>query len=157
MVFAASGGGGQTKMYDVRAYEKGPFATFAPDAGGPIDFSSVKFSHDGKLMLLGTAQGKVLLLDAFTGDLIRAFTGHSNSERVPLEACFSPDAEYVLGGSEDGSIWRWQTSNGQPMPPLTGHTGPVSAIKCNPTRMLFASACSLLCMWLPTPQPSGGF
>ena len=59
MVFAASGGGGQTKMYDVRAYDKGPFATFTPDMGGPIDFSSVKFSHDGKLMLLGTTQGTV--------------------------------------------------------------------------------------------------
>ena len=212
MVFAASGGGGQTKMYDVRAYEKGPFATFAPDAGGPIDFSSVKFSHDGKLMLLGTTQGRaprapwktaapeaslvgrlalpraprapaqaqgrlpprppasaagapglalcstpalcgtqVLLLDAFSGELERVFSGHDNSRQLPLEPCFGPDAEYVLSGSEDGTVWRWRTATGEALPPLQGHTGPVGALKVNPTRMLLASACSALCLWLPQP------
>jgi len=158
MVFAASGGGGQTKMYDVRAYDKGPFATFSPDMGGPIDFSSVKFSHDGKLMLLGTTQGAVLLLDAFTGDLVRTFSGHDNARQLPLEACFGPDAEYVLSGSEDGTIWRWRTQTGEALPPLQGHTGPVGAPKVNPTRMLLASACSALCLWLPQqpqPQPTG--
>ena len=212
MVFAASGGGGQTKMYDVRAYDKGPFATFTPDMGGPIDFSSVKFSHDGKLMLLGTTQGtvprhvessrpeasatsatspsssprqrqnelraafslgqprpvgrcvpgwpaipalfrtQVLLLDAFTGGLVRTFSGHDNTRQLPLEACFGPDAEYVLSGSEDGTIWRWRTATGEALPPLQGHSGPVGALKVNPTRMLLASACSALCLWLPQQQ-----
>ena len=152
MVFAASGGGGQTKLYDVRAYDKGPFATFAPDMGRAIDYSCVKFSHDGKLMLLGTTQGAVLLLDAFSGDLVRTFTGHDNARQMPLEACFSPDADYVLSGSEDGTIWRWHTQTGEALPPLQGHTGPVGALKVNPTRMLLASACSALCLWLPLPQ-----
>ena len=191
-------------MYDVRAYEKGPFARFTPDAGGPIDFSSVKFSHDGKLMLLGTTQGRapravedgragglprrpprpparsasasassgpppaspsslgrrcawaglvrhtpalcgtqVLLLDAFSGALERVFSGHDNSRQLPLEPCFVPDAEYVLSGSEDGTVWRWRTATGEALPPLQGHTGPVGALKVNPTRMLLASACLL--------------
>jgi hypothetical protein len=81
MVFAASGGGGQTKMYDVRAYDKGPFATFTPDMGGPIDFSSVKFSHDGKLMLLGTTQGTV---PRHVGNQPPRVFGHFALQLVPL-------------------------------------------------------------------------
>lgn len=180
LVFAAAGGGGQTKLFDVRAYGKGPFTTFAPDVGGPVNFSCVKFSYDGKLMLLGTTQGTLLLLDAFNGELVRSFSGHDNAQQLPLEACFrcgaaegasnrlaprlrhphaprappcrSPDADFVLSGSEDGTIWRWRVQSGEALPALQGHAGPVGALKVNPTRMMLASACSALCLWLPLPQ-----
>lgn len=95
----------------------------------------------------------MLLLDAFSGALERVFSGHDNSRQLPLEPCFGPDAEYVLSGSEDGTVWRWRTATGEALPPLQGHTGPVGALKVNPTRMLLASACSALCLWLPQPQP----
>lgn len=137
-----------TQLFDVRAYEKGPFLTFAPDLGSRGS-SCIKFSNDGKLMLLSTTNGRVLLLDAFKGDLIQCFSGHANQQGVPLEACFSADAEYILAGAEDGSIWRWHTRTGQVLPALKGHPGAVGAIKCNPTRMMMASACSVVCMWLP--------
>ena len=83
--------------------------------------------------------------------LERVFSGHDNSRQLPLEPCFGPDAEYVLSGSEDGTVWRWRTATGEALPPLQGHTGPVGALKVNPTRMLLASACSALCLWLPQP------
>ena len=104
--------------------------------------------NDGKLMLQCTTEGKVLLLDAYDGKLIQSFSGHDNTRGLPLEACFSADAEYIVAGSEDGSIWRWHTRNGQVLPALKGHPGPVTAIKCSPTRMMMASACSMLCLWL---------
>ena len=44
-----------------------------------------------------------------------------------------------------------RTATGEALPPLQGHTGPVGALKVNPTRMLLASACSALCLWLPQP------
>ena len=132
----------------MRAYEKGPFLTFSPNLGGAESFSCIKFSNDGKLMLQSTTQGKVLLLDAYKGDLIQSFSGNDNVTGMPLEACFSADAEYCVAGSEDGSIWRWHTRTGQALPPLKGHPGPVTALKCSPTRMMMASACSLLCLWL---------
>ena len=34
-------------------------------------------------------------------------------------------------------------------PLLKEHLAPVGAIKCNPTRMMLASACSAVCLWLP--------
>lgn len=159
VVFAATIGGGQTSLFDVRATQKGPFVTFtsAPGVGsGGVEgasFSCLKFSNDGKLLLQSTAGGKVLLLDAFNGAVLQTFTGHDNQKGAALEASFSADAEFVMCGSEDGTIWRWHRASAQALPPLAGHVGAVAAVKCSPTRMMIASACSLVCLWLPM-QPA---
>ena len=93
------------------------------------------------------------MLDAFNGELLNTCVGHANASGAPLEACFSPDAAYVVSGSEDGKVWRWHT-----LPPklgerepaaLLGHQAVVGAVKCNPTRMMVASACTAVCLWLP--------
>ena len=139
------------RLFDVRAYEKGPFSTFSPELGGSKGFTGIKFSNDGKLMLLSTNQGMVVLLDAFKGEVLQIFVGHSNEHGMALEACFTPDAAFVLSGSEDGGIWRWETATGKASAVLREHAFPVSAIKCNPTRMMLASACSSLSLWLPPP------
>jgi len=150
VVLAAALSGGLIKLFDVRKTATGPFTTFAPALGDSKDFASVCFSRDGKLMLLGTAQGVVFNMDAYTGELLQHYTGHANARGVPLEACFSADGAQVLCGSEDGTVWRWRTRDAQPLSaPLTGHSGPVAAIRCNPTRQLVASACEHVCLWLP--------
>lgn len=95
-----------------------------------------------------TVQPKVYLLDAYKGDLLHTFVGHENTQGLQLEACFSADSDYVLAGSENGSIWRWHTRTGQAMPVLKGHPGPVTALRCSPTRMMMASACSFVSLWL---------
>lgn len=165
LVFAAAIRGGQVMLYDVRAYDKGPFVTFAPDLGGNRGFSGLKFSNDGKMMLLATMQGPHVLLDAYSGNMLQRFAGHSNEAGLPLEACFSPDSEFVLAGGDDGGIYRWATRTGSALPTLREHTSPVVALKVNPTRMMLASACTAVAMWLPdtrppsargAPQPTGG-
>ena len=151
LVFAVAIGGSQIKLFDVRAYDKGPFATFEPSLGGSKSFACIKFSNSGKLMLLTTTDGSVILLDSFTGALLSVLTGHMNTQGMPLEACFTPDGQFVVAGSEDGGIYRWHTGTGmQSGTVLREHTCPVTAIKCNPTRMMLASACSTLCLWLPS-------
>lgn len=153
IVFAAAICGGRIKMFDVRAYDKGPFLTFLTgDLGGSKSFSSIKFSNDGNAMLVATTQGVHALLDAFSGKVINSYTGHpvaTEGTPKPLEACFSPDSEFVLAGGEDGGIYRWETRTGKALPTLREHKAPVRAIKCNPTRMMIASADTALCMWLP--------
>mmetsp|Transcript_64852 Transcript_64852/g.128219 ORF Transcript_64852/g.128219 Transcript_64852/m.128219 type:complete len:125 (-) Transcript_64852:256-630(-) len=122
---------------------------FTPDLGGSKSFSCIKFSNDGKFMLLTTTEGSIALLDSYKGDLLRVFTGHSNEREIPLEACFTPDAEGVVAGGEDGSISLWETASGKQSRVIPAHPAPVAAIKCNPTRMMVASACSQVCLWLP--------
>lgn len=51
---------------------KGPFEIFS--AGGDIsDANVVKFSNDGRLMLLTTMDGHVHVLDSFRGTLVSFF------------------------------------------------------------------------------------
>lgn len=149
MVFAAAIGGSQVKLYDVRGFDKGPFETFAPDLGGRTSFSSLKFSNDGKLMLLSTTRGAIALLDAYHGTLLHTLSGHANEQGMPLEASFTPDGQFVVAGAEDGGIWRWSVVNGQAFPVVREHNKPVRVIRCNPTRTMLVSACSALCLWLP--------
>jgi len=145
------------QLFDVRAYDKGPFLTFTPDIGHPapghpMSFSGIKFSNDGKLILVSSCHGVHALLDAFKGGLLRTFTGHSHGVEVPLEACFSPDSEYVLCGGADGTIWRYRSGTGQALPPLREHAAPVKSIRCNPTRMLLAcgDGDGFTSLWLPS-------
>ena len=51
-------------------------------------------------------------------------------------------------GTQDGAIWRWERESGASAV-LREHTSAVSAIKCNPTRQMLASADSSVCLWLP--------
>lgn len=51
---------------------KGPFETFS--VGGDVsDANVVKFSSDGRLMLLTTSDGKIHVLDSFRGTLVSCF------------------------------------------------------------------------------------
>lgn len=153
IIFAAAICGGRVKLFDVRSYDKGPFLTFlTADLGGSKSFSSIRFDNNGHHMLLATTQGVHVLLDAFSGRIVQQYTGHPVAQGAsprPLEACFSPDSNYVLCGGEDGGIWRWETKSGKALRTLREHHAPVGAIKCNPTRMMLASADSATCLWLP--------
>ncbi|KAK7313984.1 hypothetical protein VNO77_39191 [Canavalia gladiata] len=71
LVFAIAFGG-YIRMFDARKYEKGPFEIFS--VGGDIsDANVVKFSNDGRLMLLTTADGHIHVLDSFRGTLVSTF------------------------------------------------------------------------------------
>ena len=59
------------------------------------------------------------------------------------------DAQLWTGG-EDGGIYRWETQSGKALRTLNEHHYPVGAIKCNPTRMMIASADSAVSLWLPS-------
>lgn len=150
LVFAAAICGGAVKLFDIRGYDKGPFLTFSPDLGGAKSFSSLTFSNNGKQLLLATTSGAHTLLDAFSGGVTATFTV-PNAKGLPLQAAFSPDSNFVLAGGDDGSVHRWNIGEVKAAPVLREHTSPVTAIKCNPTRMMLASAANEICFWLPLP------
>ncbi|XP_052197748.1 protein ANTHESIS POMOTING FACTOR 1 isoform X3 [Diospyros lotus] len=69
LVFAIAFGG-CIRMFDTRKYEKGPFDIFS--VGGDIsDANVVKFSNDGRLMLLTTADGHIHVHESFRGTLVQ--------------------------------------------------------------------------------------
>ncbi|KAG8530437.1 uncharacterized protein KY384_004939 [Bacidia gigantensis] len=116
-------------LYDLRNYDKPPFATFDVRSylpqqtvnSGKLDWTRLEFSNDGKSLLLGTnSSAGHLLLDAFEGTLrahcvrsqapthLRATPEMRSEHRGQGDVCFSSDGRYVIGGSggnHDAIVW----------------------------------------------------
>ncbi|XP_051117546.1 protein ANTHESIS POMOTING FACTOR 1 [Andrographis paniculata] len=153
LVFAVALEGGAIKLFDSRSYDKGPFDTFLV-GGDTAEVSDIKFTNDGKSMLLTTAKNHVYVLDAYNGDKKCGFHLDS-SQNATIEATFTPDGQYVLSGSGDGNIHAWNISS---MPPKRVRSfdsciGVPSCLKWAPRRAMFAAASSILTLWIPNPNP----
>lgn len=178
LIFAAGISSESVKLYDLRSFDKGPFSSFKltgkwngyyllrtkrvltfvilyfaaekEDRNGP-EWTGLKFSPDGKTILISTNGSMIKLIDAFSGTVLQTFTGHLNTKSIPLEASFSPDSQFVISGSTDGRIHIWNAENGTKVCVLNGdHTGPVGCVQFNPKYMMMASTCKNMAFWLPS-------
>jgi len=149
LVFAAAVDNNSIKLYDLHSFDKGPFVTFQVDHPRLVEWQTIKFSNDGKFILLSTSEN-IFLVDAFTGVLKETY---QNGTQL-LEASFSPDAKYVLAGSEDGNIHVWQTESGKEIALLQGHSSSVGVVQWNPKTMMIASGCTNLVFWIPADLES---
>ena len=157
LVFAIAFGG-YIRMFDARKYEKGPFEIFS--IGGDIsDANTVKFSNDGRLMLLTTADGHIHVLDSFRGTLLSTYNVTPVSCNSTLEASFSPEGMFVISGSGDGSIYAWSVRSGKEVGSwrsATADTGP-PVIKWAPGSLMFATGSSELSFWVPDLSKLGSY
>lgn len=58
----------------------------------------MKFSSCGNLILLGTSDNLIILLDAFKGEEKYKLTNFINEASI-IECSFTPDTKYILSGS----------------------------------------------------------
>ncbi|XP_068171966.1 WD repeat-containing protein 82-like [Antennarius striatus] len=145
LIFAAGVESQAIKLYDLRAFDKGPFTSFEMMFNRVCDWTGLKFSNDGKLILISTNGGMIRILNAFNGSVLYTFSGYNNSKGISLEACFTPDSQFVMIGSEDGRVHVWSTESGMKVAVLDGkHPGPINTLQFNPQYMTFASACSVM-------------
>ncbi|KAK2974575.1 hypothetical protein RJ640_016916 [Escallonia rubra] len=162
LVFAIAFGG-YVRMFDSRNYEKGPFDIY-PVGGDMSDANVVKFSSDGRLMLLTTMDGHIHVLDSFRGTLLSTFNVKPVSSASTLEASFSPEGLYVISGSGDGSVYAWSVRTGKELPDLDSNTRYFLAvqaaswmsteseppvIKWAPGSLMFVTGSSELSFWVP--------
>lgn len=151
LIFAAGVKSESVMLYDLRTFDKGPFSTFklAPESKD-CEWTGMKFSPDGKLIVISTNGQHIRLIDAYQGNPVFKFTGQVNSKRIPLEASFTPDSQFVIAGSSDGKIHCWNTESGSKVATLASeHPGPIQCIQHNPRFMMMVSACTNVGMWLP--------
>ncbi|KAL7985997.1 hypothetical protein Chor_011163 [Crotalus horridus] len=74
LIFAAGVNSEMVKLYDLRSFDKGPFATFKMQYDRTCEWTGLKFSNDGKLVLISTNGGIIRLIDAFKGAVLHTFT-----------------------------------------------------------------------------------
>lgn len=179
LIFAAGVNSESVKLYDLRSFDHGPFSSFKfNDLNDPFggaaaaahngkasavdvaahngkerecEWSGLKFSPDGKTILISTNGALIRLIDAFTGATLQTFVGRRNACGVPLEAAFSPDSQFVISGSADGRVLMWSAASGAPVAVLNGdHDNAVRCVQFNPKYMMMASACNDMAFWLPS-------
>lgn len=126
-------------LYDLRNFDKPPFATFdlleaerrfAQSHGQrPAEgWTTLEFSNNGKHLLLGTSGQGHYVIDAFDGDVksylhrppgpppfpaeLTAKDGtppRHNTAGLQGDACFSPDGRYVISASAQTGLLVWDT------------------------------------------------
>ncbi|KAF5768951.1 putative transcription factor WD40-like family [Helianthus annuus] len=147
LIFAVAFGG-SIRMFDSRNYEKGPFEIFS--VGGDVsDANVVKFSNDGRLMLLTTKDGHVHVLDSFRGTLLGTYNVKPVSSNSTLEASFSPEGMFVISGSGDGSVYAWNIRSGKEVGSWLSNENETPVIKWAPGSLMFVTGSSELSFWIP--------
>ena len=59
------------KLYDLRSFDNGPFASWRLPHPQPLTLSDLTFSNDGLHILLQSLDGLTFMLDAFQGNVVR--------------------------------------------------------------------------------------
>ncbi|XP_063713618.1 WD repeat-containing protein 82-B-like [Symsagittifera roscoffensis] len=150
LIFAAGINSEMIKLYDLRSFDKGPFSTFRLQQDKACDWTGMKFSNDGKMILISTSGSIIRLVDAFQGNLLQTFTGFNNTRNAPLEASFTPDAQFVLSGSSDGKLHAWSCETGAKISTMEGkQSSTIYNVQFNPKYMMLASTCNQMSFWIP--------
>lgn len=157
LVFAIGTENEIIKLYDSRHYDKGPFNTIklTRPIDSKVSWKSLKFSPNGKQILITSDMEELYILDAFSGQpLQKLSTGVQVSIPLqhPCEATYTPDSQYILYGSIDGSIHVWSANEGKKvtqLKPTRLNPEPVQCLMYNPKFMLLASACTRMSFWIP--------
>eukprot|EP01103_Thecamoeba_quadrilineata_P003570 TRINITY_DN1332_c0_g1_i3.p1 TRINITY_DN1332_c0_g1~~TRINITY_DN1332_c0_g1_i3.p1 ORF type:complete len:240 (+),score=24.25 TRINITY_DN1332_c0_g1_i3:99-722(+) len=72
IVLAAAVENNVIKLFDLQSYEKGPFNSFhVGHSSRNVKLHTMKFSSDGRYLLLSTTDNIIYLIDAFTGATVR--------------------------------------------------------------------------------------
>ncbi|XP_072025757.1 WD repeat-containing protein 82-like isoform X2 [Amphiura filiformis] len=150
LIFACGINSEMVKLYDLRSYDKGPFTTFKLQQDRDCDWTSLKFSNDGKKILISTNGAVIRLVDAFTGQPMQTFMGQMNQKGLLLEASFTPDAQFVLSGSQDGKLHVWHAESGSKVATLQSkEENPIHCVQFNPKFMMVATSSQHSAFWIP--------
>jgi COMPASS component SWD2 len=105
LTFAVGLNSNTIKIYDVKTFDKGPFATWTlSDLQLPQGFptwTGLKFTNDGKHILISTVGNTHYLVDAFEGNMKQRFEGHIGLQSPDNGGCdvgLSPDGRFVFAG-----------------------------------------------------------
>ncbi|XP_022740100.1 protein ANTHESIS POMOTING FACTOR 1 isoform X2 [Durio zibethinus] len=147
LVFAVAMEGGAIKLFDSRSYDKGPFDTFLV-GGDTAEVCDIKFSNDGKSMLLTTTNNNIYVLDAYGGEKRCGFSLEP-SPNTTIEATFTPDGQYVISGSGDGTLHAWNINTRNEVAAWNSHISVAACLKWAPRRAMFVAASSVLTFWIP--------
>lgn len=156
LIFAVGINSDFIKLYDLRSFDKGPFNHFKLNTNKDVNWTGLKFSPDGKQICITTDANTLHTVDSFLGTHLHTFTTQdlptiSNNVQITCEASYSPDSQYLLAGTSEGSISIWNADKGSKVTVLRGErTTPIQCVQFNPKFMMIASAGNKMLFWIPS-------
>jgi len=171
VALTTAGQGATIKLYSASDHDRGPFQTIKVADPQASYATSLKFSSNGKYLLLAGGSSTCFLIDSFESIIVCEYRLSSpGPATVITDAAMTPDCTYVIAGtsgpsgSKGGSIHIWPFGVTKGYDAMTSgpriineevavledaHSGPVQALVCSPTTLLVASACRNLNFWIP--------
>ena len=107
LVFGVGTGKNELKLYDRRKYQHGPFTTIKTFPKCNYEWCDMKFSPNGKYILISTRTNLLMLIDSMDGKFIASFNEYKNNTNDDIIASFSPNGEFISCGSSNGDIHFW--------------------------------------------------
>ena len=150
LVFCVGTESGVVKLYDARNYSSGPFNTFVveQERNSNALFASLRFSLDGQF-LLAVVEGRIYVLDAFSGKTLQQVSTGVPEGGAALEACLTANGRYILSGCGDRHVRAWSVAKGEVVAQWKQHADVPTCLKFSPKKMLVASACRAVVLWIP--------
>lgn len=126
-----------------------------PTADHPF-LQAFALSHDGRRLASGTTSGEITIWDVATGrSVVGPIPAHPTTSTEPSmrtrgvhALAFSPDGSMLASSGSDGTVRRWDTTDGHPIgEPSTGHDlstsiGEIGLLRFSPDGRILASAAS---------------
>jgi len=70
-----------------------------------VEWTSLKFSNDGKYILISTNVNIIYVIDAYEGTILQTIEGFENKVQLNLAAGFTPDVKYIYSGMTTNSFF----------------------------------------------------
>ena len=123
LIFAVCAGGQNVHLLDAKNYEAGEFASFdiSPYIKNPgVHIRGLKFTPDGKFLIVMTQDCRLFCMDAFDAELVREFTFEGMPQPITsiidVRGCptptITPDSQYIACAHPDGPVFVWNISTG---------------------------------------------
>ena len=112
--------------------------------------TSLAFSHDGKWLVVGYADGTMRVWNTEDGTQLQALKSHTQKINSVV---FSPDGKWLASASQDSTLRLWQIEGDKiqntPAWILNGHAGPVNSASFSPNSSMLASGSDdgNICLW----------
>jgi COMPASS component SWD2 len=116
-----------------------------------IKWTRLKFSDDGRMLMITTNSSSILVIDLATGEELNNFRDYNNPLKENIDACFTTGSGYVVGGNSEGVMHVWNCNTSLKVHSLERGVyfqTPISNVNFNPKFMnLGTSRGSLIELW----------